>query len=107
MELKMNIVRQQWQPQLLEIYTVREGTIIALEIDIDNREKTDSIYTYNNELIESREDVTNQLYFIDDKENMLKLRQKQEGESGNRYEVLEERNLSTIRDLTVELNRFK
>ena len=35
------------------------------------------------------------------------MRQKPEGESGSRYEVLEERNLSAIRDLTVELNRFK
>ena len=46
-------------PELLEIYTVREGTILALEMDVDNREKTDSVYTHNNQLIESREDVTN------------------------------------------------
>ena len=35
------------------------------------------------------------------------MRQKQEGESGNRYEILDEKNLSVIRDLTQELNRFK
>ena len=38
---------------------------------------------------------------------MLKIRQKLEGESGNRYEILDEKNLSAIRDLTAELNRFK
>lgn len=59
MELKMKIARAQWQPELLEIHTVREGSVIALEMDIDNREKTDSVYRYNNDIIESDEYVTN------------------------------------------------
>ena len=44
---------------------------------------------------------------LDDKENLTHLRQKQIGESGARYEVVDERNLSIIKDMTIEINEFK
>lgn len=48
------------------------------------------------------------IYIIDDKENMKKIRQKSEEESGDRYAVIQEVNLSTLgKELTMELNDFK
>ena len=49
------------------------------------------------------------IYIIDDKENMKKIRQKSEEESGDRYAVIEEKNLSLLggKELTMELNDFK
>ena len=52
-------------------------------------------------------DVLNMIYVIDDKENMWKLRQKGDEESGARYEVCEEKNLTLGKELTLEFNEYK
>ena len=51
--------------------------------------------------------VYNMIYVIDDKENMWKLRQKGDEESGARYEVVEEKNLTLGKELTLEFNEYK
>ena len=51
--------------------------------------------------------MLNIIYIMDDKENMWKIRQKSEEESGARYEVIKESNLSMGKELTIELNEFK
>jgi len=43
-------------------------------MDMENREKTDSIYRFDYTLIEEQDHVTNVLFVIDDKENLWKLR---------------------------------
>jgi hypothetical protein len=73
-EMKLNKVSRNWAEHILEIHVCREGKIIALEMDSQNREETDSIYTHNNTLIESREEVTNKLYIMNDKETLFLLR---------------------------------
>ena len=45
-EMKFHYSSQKWQPNLVEVLKINEGTVIAMEMDPDNREKTDSIYTY-------------------------------------------------------------
>ena len=52
-------------------------------------------------------DVLNMFYVIDDKENMWKIRQKGDEESGARYEIVEEKNLTLGKELTLEFNEFK
>ena len=92
---------------MLEVHKVSEGRVIALELDPENIAKTDSAYNFKNALIESVPDVYNMIYVIDDKENMWKLRQKGDEESGARYEVVEEKNLALGKELTLEFNEYK
>ena len=106
-ELKVSKVGSNWTESLQEVKVVREGRVIALELDPANRSATDSVYTYGRKLLEDRDNVTNKIYIVDDKENMFYLRQKFDYESGNRYELLSETNLSLVKDLTLELNKFK
>ena len=73
-ELKLSNISQEWHSEILEVYKVNEGTVIALEMDPDNRDQTDSIYTYKNKLKEERSTVLNKIFVIDDKENMFQLR---------------------------------
>ena len=76
-------------------------------MDPDNRERTDSVYTYDNTLIEEQPDVLNRFFVIDDKETLFHIRQKGEDESGARYEVIAERNLGASRELGKELLKLK
>jgi hypothetical protein len=87
-ELKCQVVSQKWTTIATEIYKINDGRIIALEMDSENREMTDSIYTYNNKLIETQAAALNKFYILDDKENLICLRQKAENESGTRYEII-------------------
>jgi hypothetical protein len=43
-------------------------------MDPENRSKTDSVYQFDYTLIEEREEATNMLFIVDDKENMWKMR---------------------------------
>ena len=45
-ELKLTIKGGTWRCNTQEVHKINEGAVIALEIDCDNREKTDSVYTY-------------------------------------------------------------
>lgn len=98
---------QSWTVTQHEVVKVNEGQVIALEQDPDNRERTDSAYTYKNKLIEEQAEVLNKIFVIDDKETMFHIRQKGEEETGARYEIIEERNLSQNRNLTQELIKLK
>ena len=107
-ELTLNKVGNSWIHNTKEVHVVREGNIIALEMDPENRSKTDSIYTHGNTLIENRSEVTNNLYIVDDKENLYYYRQKRAQESGNRYALIKnEYNLAQVKNLTVELLKYK
>ena len=57
-------------------------------MDSENREQTDSTYTYNNKLIETHAAALNKFYIVDDKENLMCLRQKGRYESGASYEII-------------------
>ena len=53
-----------------------DGTSLNIfELDPDNQDKTDSVYTYNNRLIEEQYGVLNQFYVIDDKDILFHVRQ--------------------------------
>ena len=106
-EMKLNQVSGEWDVQLMEVHKVSEGRIIALELDPENIARPDSGYSYKHQLIEPIPEVLNMFYVIDDKENMWKLRQKGEEESGARYEVVSEMNLTIGKELTLEFNEFK
>jgi len=67
---------QEWNEESTEIHVVREGTVLALQIDSENRQLIDSSYTYSNKLKEYNYDATNKIYLMDDKENLLLLSQK-------------------------------
>jgi hypothetical protein len=56
------------------VHKINEGQVIALETDPDHRERTDSVYTYNNQLIEEQPSVLDILFVIDDKESMFQIR---------------------------------
>ena len=72
-ELKLHVVNGEWKYDIVEIFKVNEGTIINIQMDSENRKKTDSIYKNNRKLIEKRKEVLNRLFIIDDKENMFHL----------------------------------
>ena len=76
-------------------------------MDPENRSKTDSIYQFDYTLIEEREEVTNMLFIMDDKENMWKMRQRTEDEGGARYEILQETNIEINKDFTHEISEYK
>ena len=59
-------------------------------MDSDNRDKTDSIYLYNNTLVEERKSVANRIFIVDDKENLFQLTQKQEEDNGPPYTITKE-----------------
>ena len=73
-ELKLSFIGSEWNFSTKEVHKVNEGSVIALEIDPENRERTDSVYTYNNELIEEQPSVLNKIFVIDDKESMFHIR---------------------------------
>lgn len=52
------------------IHKITEGSFLALEMDPENTKDTDSIYTYDRDLIETREEVLNRLYVLDDHEDI-------------------------------------
>lgn len=76
-------------------------------MDPGNRDRTDSVYTYKNRLIEEQPDVLNKIFVIDDKETLFHIQQKSEEDQGARYVVIEERNMSMNRNLTKELLKQK
>lgn len=51
-ELQLQIVNGEWIFNAYEVMKTNEAMIIALEMDPENREKTDSIYRYDRSLIE-------------------------------------------------------
>lgn len=53
---------------------VREGKILAVELDQLNITGIDSSYTYSNKLKEVNREAVNKLYLMDDKENLLYIR---------------------------------
>jgi hypothetical protein len=63
-----------WQINEAEVHKINEGCAIALELDPGNRDRTDSVYTYNNKLIEEQPEVLNQIFVIDDKETLYHIR---------------------------------
>ena len=72
--MKFSHMSGDWQLNEVECHKVNEGNIIALELDPDNRERTDSVYTYDNKLIEEQPEVLNRFFVIDDKENFFHIR---------------------------------
>ena len=64
--------------QVKEVLKVSEAEVVALETDIESK-AMDSIYTYNNTLVERRPEAVNQLFVIDSKDNIFKLRQREKG----------------------------
>lgn len=106
-ELKIFKVGNKWTHNIQEVLVVREGNIISLELDPENRKNVDALYSHGRVLMPDRDQCTNMLYVVDDKENMFHCRQKFPNESGNRYELTEELNLATVKDLTQELNKYK
>ena len=64
--LKLNKMSTNWQVNEVEVHKINEGSVIALELDPGNRERTDSVYTYKNQLIEEQPEVLNQIFVIDD-----------------------------------------
>ena len=108
-QLTLSFMNGEWQYDTLEVHKINEGTVIALEMNPDNRDYTDSIYTNNNMLREKRKDVNvlNEIFIVDDKENLFHIKQKAEDESGPRYSIIDEKDLSPSRELAQELSRHK
>ena len=107
-ELSLLKKGQEWNEELTEIHVVREGTVLALQIDSENRQLIDSSYTYGNKLKEYNYDATNMIYLMDDKENLLLFSQKtKEIDSRSQYEITKEISLSEIKGLSKEISRFK
>ena len=105
--MKFSHMSGQWQVNEVECHKINEGSVIALELDPDNRDRTDSVYTYDNKLIEEQPEVLNKIFVVDDKETLFHIRQKGEDEPGVRYEVIEEKNLGLSRELGKELLQHK
>ena len=72
--LKLNKMSTNWQVNEVEVHKINEGSVIALELDPNNRERTDSVYTYKNKLIEEQPEVLNMIFVIDDKETLYHIR---------------------------------
>lgn len=72
--LKLSKMSTNWQINEVEVHKINEGCVIALELDPNNRDRTDSVYTYNNKLIEEQPEVLNQIFVIDDKETLYHIR---------------------------------
>jgi len=87
-ELKLTKQGLKMSSSISEIHVVREGKILALELDSQNREFIDSSYTYDHTLQQTDLDVINKIYIMDDKENLLLLRQKKDHESGHKYKII-------------------
>ena len=106
---ELTLVKQgiELQPTIVDIHVVREGKILAVELDPLNNEKIDSSYTYNNQVKERNPDAVNRLYLMDDKDNLLYIREKEVHESGDRYEIINETNLSDLKGFNSEINKHK
>jgi hypothetical protein len=65
-ELKTDIVKGQWKCDKIRIYKINEGEFLALELDPENNGDCDSIYTNGRQCKESREDIRNRIYVLDD-----------------------------------------
>jgi hypothetical protein len=65
-ELKADIVKGNWKCDPNQIFKINEGQILALELDPENNGECDSIYTNDRQLKETREEVLNRLYIVDD-----------------------------------------
>ena len=50
-EVKARVINHKWQLSTIEVKKFSEGQVVALELDPDNTQMTDSIYTYDRELI--------------------------------------------------------
>lgn len=59
-----------WDCMINSIFKVNEGKILALELDPENTNETDSIYTYDRDLVQERPHVLNKLYIVDDHEDL-------------------------------------
>ena len=82
---------------------VREGGILAVEMDQMNIDKIDSSYTFSNKVKEENLSAVNMLYLMDDKENLVQIRQKEQDESGDPYEVVKEMPLTDLKGFNIEL----
>ena len=69
-ELNAHIVCGTWVVGKKTIHKITEGSFLALEMDPENTKETDSIYTYDRDLIETREEVLNRLYVLADHEDI-------------------------------------
>ena len=98
MEMKAKVVSDEWICDQHEIYKVNEGKILALELDPENTLETDSIFTYDRELIEERPHVLNKLYVVNDSEDIIKIAQDEEG-VGSKYSVEDIKNLSVLKNI--------
>ena len=105
-ELCARVVGGNWDVLKSTIYKINEGSILALELDPENIDETDSIYTNDRSLIEKRDEVMNMLYVLDNYEELHLIVQDAEG-AGSRYSVLETKNLSQLKNIASELSQFK
>ena len=105
-ELYARIVGGDWDVMKSTIYKINEGSILALELDPENIDETDSIYTNDRSLIEKRYEVKNMLYVLDNYEELHLIVQDSEG-AGSRYSVVETKNLSQLKNIASELSQFK
>ena len=104
--LKLNKFGEDWQPTTTDIYVVREGSILAVEIDANNRDKIDSSYTFKNVVSESNPEATDRFFVIDDKENLLHYQQN-ESDGAYSFEIISERSLSEIKGFSPVFSQVK
>lgn len=69
-ELCARVVGGDWDVSKSTIYKINEGSFLALELDPENIDETDSIYTNDRSLIEKRDEVKNMLYVLDNYEEL-------------------------------------
>ena len=70
MEVKAKLVSNNWECIFSQIHKINEGKVLALELDPENNMETDSIFTYDRDLVEERPQVLNKLYVVDDHEDV-------------------------------------
>lgn len=76
-EVRAKIVSNRWNLTYTEVKKLNENQVVALELDPENNLITDSMYTYDRDLIseqsDSQNEVMNVLYLLDGHEDVHKI----------------------------------
>ena len=76
LEVKAKVINHKWQLHYTDVKKFNENQVVALELDPENTQMTDSIYTYDRDLIidsDHHNEIPNKLFLLDGKEDIYKI----------------------------------